>query len=102
MSRIGIAIIGTGGITLQNHLPALALCPDVQVVALCDADPAVLDRARKASGVDAIYNDFREVTKRPDVNAVIIATPNFVQAPIALEAIAQRKHVFCEKPLAMN
>jgi predicted dehydrogenase len=102
MSRIGIAIIGTGGITLQNHLPALALCPDVQVVALCDADPAVLDRARKASGVDAIYNDYREVTKRLDVNAVIIATPNFVHAPIALEAIAQRKHVFCEKPLAMN
>src|SRR5262245_14700890 len=51
MSDIGVAIVGTGGITLQNHLPALALCPDVKVVALCDADPTVLERARKASGV---------------------------------------------------
>ena len=38
----------------------------------------------------------------PDVNAVIIATPNFTHAPIALTAIARGKHVLCEKPIAMN
>src|SRR5207248_999282 len=35
MSTIGVAIIGCGGITLQNHLPGLALCPEAKVVALC-------------------------------------------------------------------
>jgi predicted dehydrogenase len=102
MSTIGVAIIGTGGITLQNHLPALALCPDVKVVALCDADPAVLERARQASNVSSTCSDYREIAKRGDVQAVIIATPNFLHAPIALEAIGAGKHVFCEKPLAMN
>ena len=33
MSTLGIGIIGCGGITLQNHLPGLALCPDVRVAA---------------------------------------------------------------------
>jgi len=102
MSEIGVAIIGTGGITLQNHLPGLALCPGVSVVALCDADAAVLERARQNSGVQATYSDYREVMKRSEVDAVIIATPNFLHARIALEAISAGKHVFCEKPIAMN
>ena len=45
MSILGIGIIGCGGITLQNHLPGLALCRDVRVTALCDADPRTLERA---------------------------------------------------------
>jgi predicted dehydrogenase len=102
MKPIGIAIIGCGGITLQNHLPGLALCPQTRVVALCDSDPAVLQRASQQSGVAACYNDYKEVMKRDDVNAVIIATPNVLHAPIALAAIATGKHVLCEKPIAMN
>lgn len=102
MSTIGVAIIGCGGITLQNHLPGLAICPDVKVTALCDADAAVLDRARAQSGVQVCSTNYQEVLKRDDVQAVIIATPNFVHAPMVLEAVRNGKHVFCEKPLAMN
>jgi len=36
---------------LQNHLPGLALCPDVKVAALCDSDAATLEGARKQTGV---------------------------------------------------
>jgi predicted dehydrogenase len=102
MSKIGVAIIGCGGITLQNHLPGLALCPETKVVALCDADAATLQKASAASGIDACCRDYEEVIKRDDVNAVIIATPNYLHAPIALAAIGSGKHVFCEKPIAMN
>src|SRR5881628_1455896 len=51
MKQIGIAIVGCGGITLQNHLPGLALCPQAKVVALCDSDPATLQRASQQAGV---------------------------------------------------
>jgi predicted dehydrogenase len=97
-----VAIIGCGGITLQNHLPGLALCPDTRVVALCDADPATLERARSQTGVTVTSTRYEEIVTRDDVHAVIIATPNFTHPPIALAAIAHGKHVMCEKPLALN
>ena len=93
MKQIGIAIVGCGGITLQNHLPGLALCPEAKVVALCDSDEATLERARQQTGVKVTSTKYEEVVKRDDVQAVIIATPNFLHAPIALAAIAAGKHV---------
>jgi predicted dehydrogenase len=102
MSTLNFAIIGCGGITLQNHLPGLALCPDTRVVALCDSDPVTLERARQQTQVSVTALDYAQVVQRDDVHAVIIATPNFTHAPIALAAIAHGKHVLCEKPLALN
>lgn len=102
MNSIGIAIIGCGGITLQNHLPGLAMCPDVKVTALCDTDPATLERARQQTGVTVTSTRYEDVVSRDDVQAVIIATPNFTHAPIALAAIRNGKHVLSEKPLALN
>jgi predicted dehydrogenase len=102
MSKIGIGIIGCGGITLQNHLPGVAMCADAQVVALCDTEAGVLERARQQTGIRTVANDYREILRREDVQAVIVATPNVTHAPIAFEAIAAGKHVLCEKPLALN
>lgn len=102
MSAIGVGIIGCGGITWQNHLPGLALCPDVKVVALCDPDLAALERARRQTGVAITSANFEDVVKRDEVHAVVIATPNHTHAPIAAAAIAHGKHVLCEKPIAMN
>ena len=99
---LNVAIIGCGGVTLQNHLPGLALCPDVKVVALCDADPATLEQARKQTGVAITTQRSDEITRREEIDAVIIATPNSFHAPIALDAIRHGKHVMCEKPLASN
>jgi predicted dehydrogenase len=99
---IGIALIGCGGIALANHLPGFALCPDTRVVALCDSDPAVLERASRSTSISATSTDYRETLKRDDVHAVVIATPNYLHAPITLAAAEAGKHVLCEKPIAMN
>ncbi len=99
---LNIAIIGCGGITLQNHLPGLALCPDVKVVALCDTDAATLEKARQQTAATIVATQYEEIVKRDDVHAVIIATPNLTHAAITLAAIANGKHVLCEKPLALN
>ena len=50
---IRVALIGTGGIALANHVPGVALCPDARIVALCDVNPAALERAAQATGVAA-------------------------------------------------
>lgn len=102
MSTLNFAMVGCGGIALQNHLPGLALCPDVRVHAVCDTDAATLERARGQTHAPVSGTDYREIVRRDDVHAVIIATPNCTHAPIALEAIRHGKHVLCEKPLALN
>ena len=102
MKNLGVAIVGCGGVTLQNHLPGLALCPEVRLAALCDADAACLERARQQTGVPVSSTHYEEIVRRDDVHAVIIATPNFTHPPIVLAAIAHGKHVLCEKPLALN
>jgi predicted dehydrogenase len=99
---IGVAIIGAGGIALANHLPGLKLCPQARLVALCDSDRATLDRAAAATGVANLFTDYQQAINHPDVSAVVIATPNVLHPPIALAAIAARKHVLCEKPLALT
>ena len=102
MCQIGVALIGSGGIALANHIPGLTLCPEARLVALCDSNPATLEKASLATGVKNTFADYADVLKRDDVHAVIVATPNFVHAPIVLAAAAAGKHILCEKPLAMN
>lgn len=102
MSTLNIAIIGCGGITLQNHLPGLSLCPEVRVTALCDSNASTLEAARQQTGASVVSNRYEDVVTREDVHAVIIATPNLLHPPIAMAAIAHGKHVLCEKPLALN
>jgi predicted dehydrogenase len=102
VNTLGIGIIGSGGIALANHIPGFALCPQAKVVALCDSDPQVLARAQQATGIATALADYRDLLRRDDVQAVVIATPNFVHRPIALAAIAAGKHVLCEKPIAMS
>lgn len=102
MATLGVAIIGSGGIALQNHLPGFALCPDTKVVALCDSNPATLEKASQATGIKTTSADWKEIVARDDVHAVVIATPNVFHAPIALAAAAAGKHILSEKPIAMD
>jgi predicted dehydrogenase len=95
-------MIGFWGIALQNHLPGLAQCPQAKVVAFCDSNAQVLERAKKQTAIEAAFTDYNDVLRREDVDSVVIATPNFTHAPIALAAVAAGKHVMCEKPIAMN
>ncbi len=101
-SPLHVAIVGTGGITLQNHVPGLALCRDVRVHALCDASSATLETARQQTGAPVCETSWEKVVTRDDVHAVIIATPNMVHPDIAITAVRHGKHVLCEKPLALN
>ncbi len=102
MDQIGVGIIGSGMIVLANHLPGFAMCPQAKVVALCDSNPAVLENASRQSGIAKTYLDYQQLLEDPAVDAVVVATPNFLHAPIVLAAVAAGKHVLCEKPLAMN
>jgi predicted dehydrogenase len=97
-----VALIGTGGIALANHLPGISRCPNAAVTALCDTNPAVLEAASRASGITRTWTDPLALIRESGVDAVIVATPNRFHHPITMAAVAAGMHVLCEKPIAMT
>lgn len=99
---IRIAIIGAGAVSDYHHVPGIRLDPRATLVAVCDASPGLLEQRRRDWGVDYITDDYQRVCADPQIDAIIIATPNFTHRPIALAAAQHGKHVMCEKPLGLN
>ena len=98
MKSLRLGIIGFGGAARKIHIPGLQLCPDVEVAAVCDTDP----KTAEAVGAIPVIADYHALLSREDIHAIVNATPNNLHHEIALEALANQKHILCEKPLALN
>jgi len=110
--RITMAFIGTGRQASMANIPGFIKLPDVQVVAVCDVDSWRLAQAKQqvesyyaktvpSDGYKgcAAYHDFREIIARPDIDTVMISTPDHWHAPIAIAALKAGKDVSLEKPI---
>ena len=100
--KVRVAIIGAGAVSAYHHVPAIALDPRAELVAVCDADDSLLAKRKVDWGIDRVTTDYEALCASDDVDAVIIATPNFTHRPMALAAAAGGKHIMCEKPLGLN
>jgi predicted dehydrogenase len=76
--------------------------PAVDSVTVTDFDPTLAERAARDWGWARSVPTWEEVTSAGDVDAVDICTPNDTHVAIALDALANGKHVLCEKPLALD
>ena len=74
--------------------------PVMKVV--CGRDEKAVKAFRKQWGWEEYATDWRDVVARDDIDIVDISTPNDSHCAIALAAAGAKKHIFCEKPLAMN
>jgi predicted dehydrogenase len=107
-NRITIGMIGVGRQGIKVNLAALLAMPEVRLVALCDVDAWRLNEAKKQVearyGDDGctLYNDWRELVARDDIDAVMNSTPDHWHVPISLAAVQAGKHVSCEKPLTLS
>ncbi len=101
-SRVGVGVIGIGGVSRYVHLPGLQLCPQAEIVALCDVNPDMLQQMASKYDVAHTFIDYHDLLRHPAVDAVVIATPTIMHGPTALTAIAAGKHVLVEKQLGMT
>ncbi len=102
VKKLRVGCVGIGGIFNAVHAPALLKHPEVEIVSVCDI---VADKAKKfasAQGIKHVCTDFQELVGRKDIDAVDICTPNLFHSRIAIAALKSGKHVFTEKPDAVN
>ena len=99
MLRVGV--IGAGGIGLE-HLKSLRQCPEAIIAGVAEASLERLEQAARKYSIRQHYRDYTKLLADPSIDAVTIALPNHLHAPVALAALRANKHVFLEKPMAMN
>ena len=100
MVRYGI--VGFGLHAVKRLMPGFALAKRCRVVALSRRDRVKAEDSARAHGIPLAFDSVQELVRSPEVDAVFVATPNACHRPDVLAAIAGRKPVLCEKPLALN
>ncbi len=102
MTRFGIIGTGSRGLNAFGRNLRERFSDQSEITALCDSDPTRLGFAAKTLGVETTYQSVSALIADSKVDVVVITTPDFTHANIALEAIDADKHVICEKPLATS
>ena len=102
MIPLRVGLIGCGQIGRVVHLETLRRLPNAQVVSLADADSGRLKAAHAQFPIAKPFTDYRELLDRNDADAVVICLPNALHAEAAIKALEKGRHVYLEKPLAIN
>ncbi|MFR2826292.1 MAG: Gfo/Idh/MocA family protein [Enterocloster bolteae] len=99
MKRVVIGIIGSG-FAAELHACAYQKVCGVEVVlkAVSSLDPAAEEFARRY-GISAVYEDYHEMLKDPEIDMVDIIAPPCLHADMVMDVVRSKKHVICEKPL---
>src|SRR4051812_46968922 len=96
-----VGIIGAGGMAAYHTQGFREAGADI--VALADVAPGAAERAAKKYGIGRHFTDVAEMFRAmPEIDAVSIIVPNKFHAALAIAALKAGKHVFCEKPPAIN
>src|SRR5690242_13523053 len=102
--KIGIGIIGFGGIAQSVHAPGYRRLSDqCEILAIADIDRKRIEQAKSDKwNIAQTFEDYKQLLEMPEIDAVSICTPNGVHMQAAIDAMTAGKHVLSEKPMAMN
>lgn len=97
--RVGVVGIGWAG---RQHLDAYANRDDVEIIGVAGMEPDLLAELRDEYGVPHAVARWEDLIALEGLDAVSVAVPTFLHAPITVAALARGLHVLSEKPIARN
>lgn len=100
-SPVGIGIVGTG-FARTTQIPGFRDCMGAKVVSIASRHRERAEAVAKEFGIEHVASDWQELVAHKDVDLVSIVTPPSTHMEITLAALAERKAVLCEKPMALN
>ena len=100
--KVKIAVIGTGRMGSVHTRNIVRLIPEADLVAVCDIRLEVAQAVADELGIERVVQDYHELLADPDIEAVLIATSTNTHAFIMKDVARAGKHIFCEKPLALD
>ena len=99
--KIRVGIIGTGwGVNV--HGACLNNCDQAEVVAICGQSEEKTKKIADELGGIGWYTNYLSMLDRPELDAIVVATPDYTHHQIVMDAVDRKLHVLCEKPLAEN
>lgn len=99
MRRLGVGVLGCGGIS-NYHFPALVTVSEARLVAVCDPNKEKAEAAAHKYGAERWYVNHMDLLQDPEVEAVLVLTPNHTHRDLAIAAAGHKKHVMMQKPFA--
>ncbi len=103
LRTIGIGIIGAGSIAQGVHIPGYrAISDQCEIIAAADISEDALRAVGRDFDIPKLFDDYHDLLKLDEIDAVSVCASNPIHHPATLAALAAGKHVFCEKPLALN
>ncbi len=99
---VRLGIIGCGRATIVHHVPAILRLPRIRVVAVADLDESRRDRAAGLLGIAERHASAEALLARGDLDAVAVVTPTATHADLGVAVLASGRHLFIEKPLALD
>lgn len=101
-AAVKICMIGAGRVGKLHSGTLRRYIPTGEVVCLVDTNPAILKETGNEFAIEKRYTSLEEALDKSDFDAVVITTPTFTHKDLAVRAADQGKHVFLEKPMAMD
>lgn len=98
---VGVGIIGTG-FARKVQIPSFLECENTRIISAASGSIGNAESTAREFNIPHFTANWRETASHPDVDLVCITTPPDLHLEMTLFAIEQRKHILCEKPMAMN
>ena len=100
--KVNIAVIGTGRMGSVHVRNIARLIPEANLVAVCDIRLEVAQAVADECGIQRVVKDYHELLADKTIEAILIATSTPTHAFIMKDVARAGKHIFCEKPLALD
>ncbi len=101
-SRINICLIGAGNFAQSTILPAVKNKQNVSLEGILAAEGFLSKDVAKKFGIRRCFSEPDSIFKNKNINAIIVATRHNLHAHYVIESLKNHKHVYVEKPLAIN